>query len=109
MAQLLEMATLVIHPAYWSRGHATALIEWGIALANLDGARQAVVALPMSARLFRKLGFVDLDEVLIRDPEDDVEGGTGGEGGGEFVAESNDGSKGFSVAILAYMPKSTGT
>ncbi len=58
---------VVTHPAYWRRGHGTALVKWGKALAQLDRVNQGVVAADMGERLYLSLGYEKLDDVLAED------------------------------------------
>jgi len=61
------MDMVVVHPAYWSRGHGSRLVEWGIALADLDQAKQGVIAADMGEKLYLKLNFTKLEDVTVRD------------------------------------------
>ncbi|KAH7318671.1 hypothetical protein B0I35DRAFT_432674 [Stachybotrys elegans] len=63
--QLVDM--VVVHPAYWRRGHGTTLVRWGKSLADLDGMDQGVVAADMGEKLYMPLGYQKLDEVRVED------------------------------------------
>ncbi|KAI0187131.1 hypothetical protein EV127DRAFT_437409 [Xylaria flabelliformis] len=69
--QLMDM--LVVHPAYWRRGHGTSLVEWGMALADLDQVDQGVVAAEMGEHLYLRLNYSKLAEVHVRDDKDPAE------------------------------------
>ena len=58
---------VVVHPAYWRRGHGTTLVRWGKALADLDGMDQAVSATDMGEKLYVPLGYHKVDEVRVED------------------------------------------
>lgn len=58
---------VVVHPAYWRRGHGTALVKWGKSLADLDGMEQGVVATDIGEKLYTSLGYHKLDEVRVED------------------------------------------
>jgi len=49
--------TLVVHPAYWKRGHGTALAKWTNVLADWDDAGLAVAAARMGAEFFPHVGY----------------------------------------------------
>lgn len=51
------MERTVTHPAYWRRGHAGKLTRWGLALSQLDGVDQGVLATSMGAAFFQSVGF----------------------------------------------------
>ena len=51
------MATLVVHPAYRRRGHATELIKWSKDLSRIDEVPQGVSAAGMGQSLYKKLGY----------------------------------------------------
>lgn len=64
------MEMLVVHPAYWSKGHGTKLIKWGLELAELDGVGQGVMAVGMGADLYPKLGYKQIDEARLEGDKD---------------------------------------
>jgi GNAT superfamily N-acetyltransferase len=51
------MEMVVVHPAYWKRGHGSRLIRWGMQLADIDHVKQGVVAAKMGAELYNHLGY----------------------------------------------------
>lgn len=57
--------TVVIHPAYWRRGHGRALASWITELADEEQAPMGVSATPMGELLLRNLGFDDGETVRI--------------------------------------------
>ncbi|CAH0051750.1 unnamed protein product [Clonostachys solani] len=59
--QLVDM--VVVHPAYWRRGHGTSLVKWGKALADVDRVNQGVIAADMGEKLYTSLGYGKLDDV----------------------------------------------
>ncbi|CAH0020749.1 unnamed protein product [Clonostachys rhizophaga] len=59
--QLVDM--VVVHPAYWRRGHGTLLVKWGKALAEIDRVVQGVIAADMGEKLYTCLGYGKLDDV----------------------------------------------
>lgn len=61
---------MVVHPAYWDRGHASKLTKWCMALAEVDHAGIGVSATPMGRQLFERMGFEEKQVV-------DVEGYNG--------------------------------
>lgn len=63
------MDMVVVHPAYWCRGHGSALVKWGIALADIDGVKQGVVAAEMGEKLYFSLDFKKLGTVQAQDEE----------------------------------------
>ena len=71
---LATMEMLVVHPAYWSRGHGTALVGWGLKLAEADGIQQGVLAVGMGAELYPKLGYEPLLELCFEGDEDSPQG-----------------------------------
>jgi N-acetylglutamate synthase-like GNAT family acetyltransferase len=74
---------LVIHPAYWRRGHGTALIEWGMQLSKTDAISQGVMPSHAGENNFFKLGFEKIDTIRVPDDGD---------------------AKGFDIAIGVYQP-----
>jgi GNAT superfamily N-acetyltransferase len=63
LSQKFKITTMATHPAYWSRGHASKLANWGLELADIDGVAAGVSAARMGAPFFSHLGF-KLDEVV---------------------------------------------
>lgn len=51
-----ELDTLVIHPAYWRRGHGRTLVEWGLRLADIDQVEMCICATDAGFNLYRSLG-----------------------------------------------------
>ncbi|KAK4171312.1 hypothetical protein QBC36DRAFT_340206 [Triangularia setosa] len=68
------ISMIVVHPAYWRRGHGTRLATWARDLAIKDRVPQCVSAAPMSQCLFISLGYRRLDEIVARGDEDDPRG-----------------------------------
>ena len=57
----MTLERLVIHPAYWRRGHGRRLLEWGMRFANSDGVIIGVCASSTGVVLYRALGFTLLE------------------------------------------------
>lgn len=68
------MNSLVVHPAYWKRGHGSTLVEWSIALSKMDNVDQGVSAAAMGARLYKGLGFSLIARLEEEGDKDDPEG-----------------------------------
>ena len=68
------MEMVVVHPAYWSKGHGTELIKWCMKLAEVDGVGQGVMAVGMGADLYPKLGYKQVDEVRLEGDKDSPKG-----------------------------------
>jgi GNAT superfamily N-acetyltransferase len=63
---------LVVHPAYWRRGHGTALLDWGMQLGSLDLVKQGVIAADMGEKLYLSKGYKKLANVIATDENDPV-------------------------------------
>jgi GNAT superfamily N-acetyltransferase len=61
---------LVVHPAYWSRGHASKLVRRATELAKVDGVNMCVSTNSKAQRVYGKAGF---KEVAVIDVEGDRE------------------------------------
>lgn len=61
----LEITTMVVHPAYWNRGHASKLTKWCMALAEVDHTGIGVSATPMGHGLFQSMGFEEKEVVEV--------------------------------------------
>ena len=59
------MEMVVVHPAYWRRGHGGRLVRWGIDLANLDKVCQGVIAAEMGKSLYLSLGYEELEDLHL--------------------------------------------
>ncbi|KAJ4220995.1 hypothetical protein NW759_007064 [Fusarium solani] len=62
---LATMEMVVVHPAYWRRGHGGRLVRWGIDLANLDKVCQGVIAAEMGKSLYLSLGYEELEDLHL--------------------------------------------
>lgn len=94
------MDTLVVHPAYWRRGHGTALVNWGMELARLDRVKQGVIAACMGEKLYLSRGYEKLDDVAAvdeRDPEQHVRVGVLEFASGGLASESDNNVAGEAV------------
>ncbi|RSL79627.1 hypothetical protein CEP52_017498 [Fusarium oligoseptatum] len=60
---LATMEMVVVHPAYWKRGHGRRLVRWGIDLAEIDGVCQGVIAAEMGKSLYLSLGYEELEDL----------------------------------------------
>jgi len=63
------MEMVVVHPAYWARGHGKNLVKWGMELARIDKVKQGVIAAKMGTDLYSQLGWKSLTEVHIEGDE----------------------------------------
>jgi GNAT superfamily N-acetyltransferase len=81
----LHLEWLVVHPAYWRRGHGTRLAQWGVKLSILDHINQGVIAEKMAVDLYHKLGYKHVEDVDII---------------GDDVVPT-----GFSVSLMEYVVK----
>lgn len=61
---MLEM--LVVHPAYWRRGHASNLLRRGNLLADMDRTSIGVVASSTAESTYRKIGFQKVDCIKVQ-------------------------------------------
>lgn len=68
------MSMLVVHPAYWRRGHGTALGKWSVALAEADKVKQSVSAAGMGFKIYSSLGFREVHKIVEPGDDDDEEG-----------------------------------
>lgn len=59
------MERLVVHPAYWKRGHGTQLAQWGLDLAKVDSIKQGVISAEMGKDLYLTMGFTNLEDLHI--------------------------------------------
>lgn len=60
---------VVVHPAYWARGHGGHLVKWGMKLARIDKSKQGVIASKMGIVLYNKLGWKYLTKIHIEGDE----------------------------------------
>ena len=67
------MEVVVVHPAYWGRGHGSSLVKWGMHLADLDHIKQGVVATRLGAKLYSRLGFSTLSYLHLDGDDQDRE------------------------------------
>lgn len=65
---------VVVHPAYWRRGHGSRLVRWGMALADMDQVKQGVLAADMGAKLYLQFGFVKICEIHADGDKEDPDG-----------------------------------
>ncbi|KAK4645775.1 hypothetical protein QC761_204540 [Podospora bellae-mahoneyi] len=68
------ISMIVVHPAYWRRGHGTQLATWARDLSRMDRIPQCVSAAPMSQCLFMSLGFREIDAIVAEGDKDDPRG-----------------------------------
>ena len=62
--------TLCVHPAYGRRGHASALLQWGMKLADIDQKAIGVDAVATGEPLYQKLGFRKIEGITLQNPMD---------------------------------------
>jgi GNAT superfamily N-acetyltransferase len=67
----LQLQILATHPQYQGLGAGTALCNWGLKMARLENVPVAVFASPMGRKLYRKLGFQKVNNVIIKAEGDD--------------------------------------
>jgi len=60
-----ELEALYTLPEHERKGAGTALINWGIRLADSEGLHIRLLATSHSIRLYRKFGFVELEQVTF--------------------------------------------
>jgi N-acetylglutamate synthase-like GNAT family acetyltransferase len=65
---------MVVHPAYWNRGHGSTLARWGVKLAQMDHVDQGVIATSMGVDLFKHIGFDQIAELQVGGDEKTPEG-----------------------------------
>ncbi|KAK3345823.1 hypothetical protein B0T25DRAFT_550451 [Lasiosphaeria hispida] len=65
---------LVVHPAYWKRGHGIQLATWPGDLSVLDKVSQCVSSATMSQSLFTSLAYRQVGFISAEGDEDDPEG-----------------------------------
>jgi GNAT superfamily N-acetyltransferase len=68
------MEELVVHPAYWRRGHGGNLARWCVDLARIDKKKIGVTANEMGKDLYCKLGFRNLKEIHLDGDESAPQG-----------------------------------
>ena len=68
------MDMVVVHPAYWRRGHGTALVKWGMGIADIDLVKQSVIAADMGAKLYLALGYSKATDVHADGDEEAPDG-----------------------------------
>jgi GNAT superfamily N-acetyltransferase len=68
------MAMVVVHPAYWNRGHGTMLVKWATQLNDIDKVKQSVSAAGMGKKLYTRLKFQEICRITADGDEDDPEG-----------------------------------
>jgi N-acetylglutamate synthase-like GNAT family acetyltransferase len=60
---------LAVHPAYWRRGHASTLIQWGLKLADLDQVSIVVSSSANGEVVYEKAGFRKSEGVTIHNKD----------------------------------------
>ncbi|KAK1834936.1 hypothetical protein QBC39DRAFT_220654, partial [Podospora conica] len=68
------VSMLVVHPAYWRRGHGTRLATWARDLSVLEEVPQCASSATMSKPIFRSLGYRQVDSIVAEGDEDDPGG-----------------------------------
>lgn len=61
----MEIPAIGVHPAYFRQGHGERLMEWCLALADLDKVPTCVSGSPLGAKLFAHLGFKEAETIEI--------------------------------------------
>jgi N-acetylglutamate synthase-like GNAT family acetyltransferase len=62
---MAEMDQVAVHPAYWKRGHGTALVKWGMELARIDQVVQGVSAAKMGEKLYAELDYKVVERISL--------------------------------------------
>ncbi|KAK5093436.1 hypothetical protein LTR70_004797 [Exophiala xenobiotica] len=62
----MTLETLVVHPAYAGRDHGRRLLEWGRALADMDGVAIGVAASDISLEFYLKYHYQLLETLRLR-------------------------------------------
>lgn len=63
--KMLVMDMLVVHPAYWRRGHGRTLVEWGNRLADIEQIDIGVAAAASGLSVYYRCGFQHRDSVVL--------------------------------------------
>jgi predicted acetyltransferase len=66
-----QLQILATHPRYQRLGAGTVLCNWGLKMSRLENVAVSVFASPMGRKLYRKLGFQKLSNVIIQAEGDD--------------------------------------
>lgn len=74
LSEYSSMNIVVVHPAYWRRGHGTNLVGWGMKLTDLDQTTQGVISAGMGTKLYGELGFEKLCETHVEGDDRTPEG-----------------------------------
>lgn len=61
-----ELDILVVHPAYWGKGHGRTLVQWGLDFAKIDGVPQGVTGPDKGVKLYKALGFKYLADLELK-------------------------------------------
>lgn len=59
------MDMVVVHPAYWRRGHGTLLVKWGMGLSDMDRVNQGVIAAEMGEKLHLRSKYIEVDKIFV--------------------------------------------
>jgi GNAT superfamily N-acetyltransferase len=79
--KLLELGLLMTDPAFQRRGIGTALLEWGLALADKERVPCFLLASPFGYPLYRSLGWNVVGEDIVLDLKEWVKYAEGGDMG----------------------------
>ena len=66
----IHLQILGTHPDYMRRGCASALVDWGVAVAKMDNLVVSLMASPMGSLLYTHLGFKHVERIVLRVPEE---------------------------------------
>lgn len=72
-AGYMFLKILLCHPSHRRLGAGTALVEWGMSAADVQGVNTALFSSPMGVHLYRKLGFQDIGRFQVKVDGDDEE------------------------------------
>jgi hypothetical protein len=64
---------VVVHPAYWRRGHGATMVRWGLELAELDGVNNGVFGSIMGKKLYLSLNYKEVGVIKLQDEKNPLE------------------------------------
>lgn len=72
-AGYMFLKILLCHPSHRRLGAGTALVEWGMSVAEVQGVNTALFSSPMGVHIYRKLGFQEIGRFQVKVDGDDEE------------------------------------
>lgn len=64
---------VVVHPAYWRRGHGATMVRWGLELAELDSVNNGVFGSIMGKNLYLSLNYKEVGVIKLQDEKNPLE------------------------------------